>query len=881
MRIYRLLQRLLPPSFRARFGDDMAEVYADRRRAARRRGLVARTSLVWHTSTDVVTTAWAERRRTQQDPNTRRHVMRHLIDDCIAATRAHVRRPAFAAAAIVMLALGLGFNSALFGVVKSVLLTPLPFVEPDRLVLVWTGRNPDGSGGVSSYADLLDWRGRTQSFEALATFNISLMTLVTDHDAEEIHGSTVSPEFFRVLRTRFVMGRGIEAGDETVDFDKGRPIVLSYNLWMRRFGGDPAILEHTITLGERKRRVVGITSQEFTHPEPMWDADAQYWVPMTVSDDMATRRANRYLRVIGRLKPGVSLKQAQAEMDGIGRSLMRQYPVTNTASAVVDRLQDDLVGDTSSLALLFLGASTLVLCLAMANIINLLLARVSRRQQEFAIRSALGASRARLMTQVVVESTTVALVGGFVGLGLARLVIQAITAVAPSNVVGLGRAGIDGSVVAFTALLSVMTGVLCGVVPAWRVARASASRPIAGARTSSGLDVSRARTWLIAVELALALPLLVGTALLTESLRHLQQVDLGFDPSHAIQFRVSLVGDRYAKEEALVAFFDELTQRLAAEPGVRSAGAVSSLPLGGLNNTGSDITYHRTDGALAEISVGFRSTTAGYFDAMRIPLRRGRLFSFAPADVHTVVVNDQAAREMFGDADPLGREIRFGRADDPKPGPWLTVIGVVGSIHHETVARPTNPEIFQPYQANTWSTMTVVAGTTGDPTAIGPDVQRIMRAIDPRVAIVNLAPASTFVDGQLQRPRFGAAAAAVLGGVGLVLAAFGMFAVLSLLVGQRTREIGIRMALGSTSNRVLRMLVREAAAPVGAGCVVGCLGAMALGRALGSQLFGVTASDPTAFLLAMIVLIVTTGIAIWRPAVRAMSVDPITALRDS
>ena len=878
--LYRRLLRLFPAAFRHRFGEDMAEVFVDRLREAETHGRLATAGFWARTLGDVGTHAWRERRADASHPFSWRLRMRHLFDDILAALRAHVRRPAFAAAAIVMLALGLGFNSALFAVVKSVLLTPLPFPNPDRLVMLWTGRNPDGTGTVNSYGDLLSWRERSQSFDALATYNISFMTLVRDSDAEEIHGAVVSPEFFRVLGARFAFGRGIEAGDELVEFDQGRPIVLSYALWTRRFNADPGLLNHTILLGARLRRVVGITSPDFVHPEPFWDADAQYWVPMPVTDQMRTAHGNRYLRVIGRLRPGVTIAHARAEMDAIGRRLMAERPDTNHASVIVDRLQDDLVGDTKPLTMLFLGASSLILCLAMANIVNLLLAQVSRRRAEFAIRSALGASHLRMTSQIVIESTVVSLVGGVVGLGLARLVIQTVVAEAPSNILGLTSTAIDGGVIAFTIGLSAATGVLCGLLPAWRVSRARLGASLGGTRMSSGLEVSKARTWLVAAELALALPLLVGTGLLTETLVHLQRVDLGFDPSHAIQFRVTIDGDRYATSAAEVEFYDTLTRRLLAIPGVRSAGAVSSLPLGGLNNTGGTVVYHQPDGSEATLPVGMRSTTAGYFASLGIPVRRGRLFSMAADDTQTLVINDAAAARMFGDADPLGQQIRFGQAGvADKHSPWFTVIGVVGSDRHERVSTPPSPEVFQPYQSNTWGTMTVVAGTDGDPAALAPAVRRTMHDLDPRLAVVNLAPVSTFFEGQLERPKFGAEAAGLLAAVGLVLAAFGIFAVLSLLVSQRTREIGIRMALGSTRAGIGALLVRESMWPVAAGCLVGGLGAAALARALGSELFGVTATDPVTFAAAIATLVATALSAVWRPARRAMGVNPITALR--
>jgi predicted permease len=435
-------------------------------------------------------------------------------------------------------------------------------------------------------------------------------------------------------------------------------------------------------------------------------------------------------------------------------------------------------------------------------------------------------------------------------------------------------------VIVFAILLSTATGAICGLLPAWRVGRARFSSSLGDMRGTSGLEVSRARTWLVAGEMALALPLLVGAALLTQTLIREQRVDPGFDAAHALQFRITLADTRYQTSAAKAAFFNVLTSRLAALPGARSAGIVTSLPLGGLNNTGANFVFDREDGTPAVLNLGFRAATSGYFSALNIPLYRGRLFTDSDADTSAVVVNERAARAMWGSTDPIGRRVRFGQLGDAADSiTWLTVVGVVGDLRHEMLTRPPNPELFQPYQANTWSTMTVVTRTDGDPAALVAGARETVRDLDPRLALVGLGSAQGFIDHQLARPRFGVICATLFGVIGLALAAFGTFAVLSVLVAQRTREIGIRMALGAAPGRVRALVMRDTLIPAAIGCVTGGVLAAWAARAIAAQLFDVTPGDPATFVGVIAMLLGVTAAASWWPARRAMNVDPVKALR--
>ena len=878
--VYRLLLLAFPASFRDRFGKDMTDVFADRLREARRKGRLAVAVLWLRSVADIAAHATAERRVAHATATRSGGYMSGFGSDVVTALRGLIRRPGFTLAIGLMLAVGLGFNTALFAVVQSVLLRPLPYVKPDRIMMLWTGRNPDGTGSVNWYADYLAWKEQSHSFESLATYNISFATLTDAGDPEEIGGSVVSPEFFHVLRVPLALGRGIEPGDEVVPPDAGRPIVIAHGLWQRRFHGDPAIVGKTLTLAGRPRRIVGVVAHEFVHPEPFWGELAEYWSPLTVTDSMRTAHGNHYLRVIGRLADGATPASARAEMDQVGRELMKMYPTTNTASVVVASLQDELIGDTRPLLWMFFGALVLVLSLAVANIVNLLLARTSRRRAELLIRSALGASRGRLMTQLIIESVMMGLVGGVMGLAFAEIGIRLLVAYGTISAPGIENTRIDAAVIVFAILLSTVTGAICGLVPAWRVGRVRFSSSLGDMRGSAGLEVSRARTWLVAGEMALALPLLVGAALLTQTLIREQHVDPGFDAAHALQFRVTLADTRYQDSSAKAAFFALLTSRLAALPGARSAGIVTSLPLGGLNNTGATFVFDREDGTPAALGMGFRAATSGYFAALNVPLRRGRLFTDADADKSSVVVNERAAQAMWGGAEPIGRRVRFGQlGDSPDTVTWLTVVGVVGDLRHEMLTRPPNPEVFQPYQANTWSTMTVVTRTEGDPAALVSAARETVRDLDPRLALVGLGPAQGFIDHQLARPRFGVICATVFGAIGLALAAFGTFAVLSLLVAQRTREIGIRMALGAAPGRVRALVLRDTLVPALIGCVTGGVLAVWAARGIAAQLFGVTPGDPATFAGVIATLLAVTVAASWWPARRAMSVDPVRALR--
>jgi predicted permease len=878
----RLLLRLFPPRFRERFGPDLAEAFDDRVSAARRRGRM-RAAAVWaRASADLATHGLAERRRARTTTDSGGSLL-VAFDSFMAAWRGIRRRPLFSAGIALMLALGLGFNTALYAVVESALLRPLPYADPPRLVFVWHGFAPDGTGFVNSYPDFTELQARSRTLGPIAAYNISWATLRDADTPEQVNGAVVTPDFFAVLGRPAAVGRPLQPGDEAIT--EARPIVIAYSLWTRRFGRDPGIVDRLITLNDRPRRVVGVMPADFTHPEPFWRETTEYWSPMTVSADMRAARGMRYLRMIARVRAEASLDQARSEVDAVGAALQTEFgealvprrPVLRTAF-------DELVGHTRPLLALFFGASLLVLLLAAANIVNLLLARANGRRQELSVRAALGAGRGRLASQIVLESLILGVAGGALGLVIARLALDVVLSTGAGVIERLDAARLDGSVLAFSLGLSVLTGLVCGAMPAVRVARARLSGQLASSRGSTGLETTRARRWLVAGEMALAVPLLIGAVLLATTLVNLMRVDPGFQPDRALHFRVTLPsggGQRYETSAARVAFVRDLTERLLAAPGTWAAGVVSSLPMGGLNNTGGSVTYELPDGTTAETFTGFRAASSGYFDALGIPLRRGRVFTNEIEDAQTAVINERLARTLWGEADPIGRRLRLGGTADTGAAlssPWRTVVGVVGDVRHVGLTADADPEMFYPYQSEPWTTISVVV-SLANPRTLLPSVETIVGAVDPGLPVTRKAVVADIIAETRRTSTFSAASGAMFGALGVVLAAFGTFAVLSLVVTQRTREIGIRLAIGASPGSIGRLVVRDSLVPALIGCGAGTLVALWAARALSARLFGVDATDPRVFggvLAAMLAIVV---MASWVPARRAMRVDPTHTLR--
>lgn len=866
-----LVARVTPACDRESVLGDLAEEYRERSQLDGRRAAQG-----WLRSQLVRSTWHGLSRRfepTLIPQQGRSSMMLRVIQDARSAWRAVRVRPVFSAGVMVMLALGLGFNIALYAAVESALLRPLPYADAGRLVFIWQGLWPDGNGKVSSYPDYADLVERSRSFSSLSAYNISYGTLLEGGEAEQINGALVTTNFFETLGRTAMMGRTLQPGDEVPT--ENRPIVIAHSLWTRRFNQDPNILNRTMNFGGQARVIVGVMGPDFEQPEPFWGELTEYWTPMRVSDSMRTQRGSRYLRVIGRLTPDSTVDAAAAELTTIGDALRAEFgDDAPAANPVVRPFFTELVGDTRVWLLLCAAGATLVLVLAAGNIVNLLLANTAARKRELAVRTALGAGRLRLATQLICESLWLSVGGGLLGVAFATLILKGVLATG-GGLARLDQAHVGASTWLFAAALSAVTGVVCGLWPALRVTGRRAVAALGSSRGATGLDVSRARTWLIAGETALAVPLVVGALLLAVTLVNLLRVDPGFDGAHAVHFRITLAGDRYAESDARTAFVRDLEDRLVSLPTIEHAGVVSSLPMGGLNNTAGGFTFADLNGELRQETAGFRAASSGYFAAMGIPLTRGRLFVDRAEDDLSVVVNERLAELFWPGGEAIGRQIKLGSGEST---PWRTIVGVVGNVRHERLTTAAKPEVFWPYRTEPWTTVSVVAGGA-DPTAIVPQVRPLVASLDPQLPVVHLDVVADIVDATRGGARFSATAGVIFGGLALSLSAFGTFAVLSLLIGQRTREIGIRFALGATRGSVRALVLRDAMVPALAGCAVGTILATWLSRALASQVFGVTPQSPWVFAVAIGLLGVIAMLATWLPARRASTVDPALTLR--
>jgi putative ABC transport system permease protein len=668
--------------------------------------------------------------------------------------------------------------------------------------------------------------------------------------------------------------------DEFV-FGSHRVVVLSHGLWERRFGANPAIVGQTITLNARPYTVVGVAPASARLP-----ARAQLWAPFAVdpSSPPPSRRGD-FLSVVARLKPGVSQARAQADMDGIGRRLAAAYPATNARIGVlVISLHDQLVGRIRPALLVFSGAVALVLLIACANVANLMLARATAREREMAVRAALGAGRRRLVRQVLTESLVLAVAGGTLGLMLAWWGVQALKAAAPPTLPRLDEVGLDPVALGFTAVAVIVTGLLFGIAPALRgSAFALHSTLSAGGRAGiGGGRGERLRAALVSTQVALALVLLVGSGLLVSTFARLQRVDLGFDPTNVLTAQVVLPGVTYTSEERMAAFFESLVSRLTGTGRVRTVGLTSDVPLaGGYNYISFQVIGDPSPQPGQNVPDAVPTVaTAEYFSALKIPLISGRPFtpSDGPKAPRVALVNQELVRKAFGGRNPLGQRISFGNPTDSTS--WLTIVGVVGNTRLEGVALETYAQAFTPYAQSPVPYVYVVVRTAGDPLAFAGTLRRELAALDPTLPISGVLSMEQRAASSVAQFKLNSMIVTLFAAVALVLASIGIYAVIAYAVAQRTREIGIRMALGAARADVLRLIVRDGMAPALAGVTLGALGAVGLTRLMRSLLYGVSATDPTVFALVAATLVLVALGACWVPARRAARVDPNVALRN-
>jgi putative ABC transport system permease protein len=811
-------------------------------------------------------------------PSQRANLVVDLVRDVRYAARLLAHAPGFAAIALLTLALGIGANTAIFSVLNAVLLRPLPFADPDRLVMVGE-RGADGGAGNVGYTTVLDWRERSRGFDELAVIRSWAPTLASNGEPERISGMRVSANFFGMLGVRPAIGRDFNPAEDTPA--GWQTVILSDGLWRRRFGADPAAIGRVITMNDRQFTIIGVMPASF---EPLiserFYQRADMWA--LVGYDRTVNYACRscqHLKVIGRLKHDVTLEAARTDIDAVQSALRREWPGDYSASTMaVVPLRDALTGAIRPALTVLMGAVGFVLLIACANVASLLLARLARRGHDLALRAALGASRARLVRQLMVESALLACAGGVLGIAIGALAVPLLIHLAPPTIARVATAHLDGRVLAFSMALTITTAFLFGLVPALRASRVTLQGALQGdARKTAHAPTSFARRFLIAADVALAVVLLIGAGLMIRSVGNLLGVQPGFDADGVLTMQISMVGTAYAKDETVVQRTNEMVAKLTALPGVEAAAAAGQIPLGGNGDTWGFHIEGRPSGP-DDPSVERYSVTPDYFSVMRIPLRRGRLFTDADraGAENVMLVGEQTARTLWPDGDPVGQHVRIGGYD----GPLRTIVGIVGDVRHQELAAPPTLQMYMPQAQLTDSFLTMVIRSGADPSALAGEARRAIWSVASDVPVFQVAPLTELVARSVGWRRFVTVLLELFGAIALLMTAIGVYGVVSYSVAERTREIGIRAALGAAPGDIVRLIVGGGLKVVAAGLAAGIAAAAAATRLLQSSLFEISPTDPLTFIAVAGVLLIVALVAQAVPIVRAMRVDPSIALRE-
>jgi putative ABC transport system permease protein len=805
-----------------------------------------------------------------------------LLQDVRYGLRLLAKNPGFAAIAIVTLALGIGANTAIFSVVNAALLRALPYRDPGELVYVWSAEKARGiNQSTVSIPDLGDWRRENRVFDGLAGWWSGSYNLSGGDEPQQVAGWTVSPNFFEVFGAQPEFGRGFApGGDQRAD---ERTVVLSHALWTGAFGGDPGILGRTIMLDSEPRLVIGVMPAEFSSPFP----DVQLWVPWPARAETTAERGDRFLRVMARLKPGATIERAQADMDTIARRLARTYREDSGVTAYLVPAGQQITGSVRPALLVLLGAVGFVLLIGCANVANLLLARSAAREKEFAVRAALGAGRGQVMRQLLTESVLIGILGGSAGVLLAACGVRYLRLVLASQIPRAQDIKLDGHVLLFTLGLSLLTGLAFGFVPALRGFNNDLNESLkaAGRGWSSGASGGRVRDFLVISEMALALVLLAGAGLLVNSFERMRAVDPGFNPDKVLTCQISLPSKYHNPQ--IAAFYQQLLERLRALPGVKAAGATMTLPLsqsGGGFWSGLNIEGRPAATRESIPIVSFVQVTPGYFRAMGIPLVVGREFTEfdnSSQSPKVAIVNATLAHRFFSDGDPVGKRICLG--EDCSKAQWLSVVGVVGNAALESLTDPRFPQVFSPQaqgvEGGVSGGMDLAVRTSSDPLRLAAAVASAVHELDKNQSVAHIQTLNQVVSASLAQPRFNSLLLAAFAALALLLAAVGIYGVVSYSVAIRTREIGIRMALGATRADVLRLVVGHGMSLALAGAAIGLAGALIVARLMSSLLYGVKPSDAPSLLAAFAVLVSVALLACYIPARRATAVDPTVTLR--
>jgi putative ABC transport system permease protein len=809
----------------------------------------------------------------------RMNVFGDLWQDLRYGLRMLVKNPSFTIIAVIALALGIGANSAIFSVVNTVLLRPLPYKEPDRLVMVWEEATQQGfPSNTPSVANFIDWRNQNQVFEGMAATARQSFNLTGVGDPERIDGRRVSANLFTLLGVEPQLGRAFLPEEDRPGAN--RVVIISHGLWQRRFGSDMNITGKSLNLNGESFTVVGVMPPQFQFPS----REDEMWVPIAFDSEEAANRGRHFLEVIARTKPGITLQQAQAEMNTIAARLQQQYPDYNTRVGIaLTPLHEQVVGDIKPALLVLLGAVGFVLLIACANVANLLLARAAGRQKEIAVRIALGASRLRLIRQFLTESVLLAALGGIVGLMLSLWGVNLLKAFIPKNISQAQAITVDARVLGFTLLVSLLTGLIFGLAPATQASNFNLNETLkeGGRDTAAGSRGNRIRGLLVIAEVAVSLILLIGAGLLINSFLRLRNVDPGFRTDKLLTMQVVLPESKYPDQTRRSAFYTDLVRRVEALPGVKSAAVTNSIPLVFQGDSFYISIEGRPDPPPDQrTDVVTRVTTPHYLNTMGIELLKGRQFVEQDrADSPPVaVISETLARRFWPGEDPLGKRIKAGSSDSDNP--WITIIGVVKDVRQFKLNTDPKLQMYVLYaQVDYFEPRDLVVSTEVEPMGLAATVRRTVWEIDKDQPVSNISTMEDVLSESVARQRFSMLLLGIFAALALILAAVGIYGVMSYSVAQRTHEIGIRMALGAQASDVLKLTVGGGLKLVLIGVVIGLAAAFILTRVMSSLLFGVSATDPITFITISLVLISVALLASYIPARRATKVDPMVALR--
>ena len=821
--------------------------------------------------------------------------MQTFFQDLRFGARMLFKNRSFTVIATLAIALGIGANTAIFSVVNAVLLRPLPYPAPQQLVAVYgtDTRKPDNSlnKDSTSYPDFFDWRDQNQSFENIAAYRGIALSLTGGDMPIQVSGQVVSAEIFDLLHVKPLLGRTFKREEEKVGGgDTTRAAIISYIFWQKQFGGEANTIGRTLMLDRKQFEIVGIMPNGFQFPI---QADAvEVWVTPAVdsvedgNDAPATeRRGFRWLQTIARLKPGVSLQQAQDEMAIIASNLEKLHPENNTNNGIkLNPYHNALVGDYHTALLVLFGAVSCVLLIACANVANLQLARTTARYKEIAVRAALGASRLRIIRQLLTESILLSVFGGLLGLLLAWWGIEVLIKFIPEDLPRLSEINLDLWVLGFTLLISFITGIFFGVAPAIQGSKTDLNEAMKeGSRGTTGSRHARLRSTLVVVEVAIAIVLLVGAGLLIQTFRKLQHIDLGFNSHNLLTASIDLPSSQYPKPEQRMVFFQQVVEKVKTMPGVVSASAILPLPLSGNDASGSFTIEGQPVARGEEPETAFRWTQLDYFKTMNIPLIDGRDFNAQDNQKSppVAIINETFVKLHFPDESPIGKRLRLPFSKGDKPTTSVEIVGVVKDVRHRTaLSKEAGAELYLPYsQLPFFNQMSLVVRTSIEPRNLAKDLQSTVATLDKDLPLFDVKTADQYLNNAISQPRFSALLFGLFASVALFMSSIGLYGVMAYSVTQRTNEIGIRMALGAQVSDVLKMVVRQGMVLAAIGVALGLLAAVVLMRLLTSLLYQISATDPLTFIIVSAVLLIVALAACFVPARRAARTNPLKALR--